>query len=118
MGKTKPDIQKIYAQGNEGDLKRQVEAVLKHYPRLMFWPNNTGSVMRYGVRVKYGHLGSGDFLGLIAPSGRMVAIETKTKKGVQSPDQIKFQREFEAHGGWYILCREMDDLKPLLEVIK
>ena len=45
--------------------------------------------------------------------GRVVHIEIKTPKGVQSEKQIRFQRKLEAAGGEYIVARDIDDVVHL-----
>ena len=44
--------------------------------------------------------------------GSVFWVECKAPKGRQSPPQAQFQRDVEAHGGTYILCRSVDDLLP------
>lgn len=41
---------------------------------------------------------------------RLVWIEVKNEKGVQSEDQKKFEIETKGEGHWYILARSIDDL--------
>ena len=45
-------------------------------------------------------------------------VEIKTATGKQSPWQVEFQRECEAHGGTYILARSVDDVKPWLTRVR
>ena len=42
--------------------------------------------------------------------GRVVQVEVKTAKGVQSEGQKQFQEDWEAFGGEYIVVRSVDDL--------
>ena len=42
--------------------------------------------------------------------GRFLAVECKTKTGVQSAAQKTFQCNVEANGGVYVLARKVDDL--------
>jgi hypothetical protein len=42
--------------------------------------------------------------------GHAVCIETKSKSGKQRTDQIRFQKDFEAAGGTYILAKSVDDV--------
>lgn len=50
-----------------------------------------------------------DILGLL-PSGRMLAIEVKSKTGRVSEAQKEFQRNFEITQGFYILARSLQDV--------
>lgn len=42
--------------------------------------------------------------------GQAFAIETKTLRGKQRPEQIAWQKAFEASGGLYILARDVEDV--------
>lgn len=58
----------------------------------------------------YCHKGMADKV--VIKNGQVVMIEfkTKSKKSVQSDWQIKFQKDWESHGGRYILVRSLEDL--------
>lgn len=53
--------------------------------------------------------GTPDLLGVIKP-GTALAIEVKDAKGKQRPEQVAFQKAWEARGGLYILARSVDDV--------
>lgn len=40
-----------------------------------------------------------------------LAVEVKSTRGRQSPAQREFQRQWEAEGGLYLLCRSVDELR-------
>lgn len=42
--------------------------------------------------------------------GRVVMVEVKTLKGVQSPSQAQFEAKWTGSGGEYILVRSLDEL--------
>lgn len=46
--------------------------------------------------------------------GRTVWIEVKALRGKQSPDQEKFQKDIEEHGGEYVLAKSIDDVAEYL----
>lgn len=46
--------------------------------------------------------------------GRSIWIEVKTPAGRQSSAQTEFQRQVEAHGGVYVLAREIEDLEEVI----
>ena len=72
--------------------------------RDLLWRNNVGrSVMPRGGRVVFGigNPGGSDLVGVYR--GRAVFIEIKTPTGRVSPDQLKFQRLVERHGGIYVV---------------
>jgi hypothetical protein len=54
--------------------------------------------------------GTPDLLGVLGPNGRALAIEVKDAKGKQRPEQVAFQKAWEARGGLYILARSVDDV--------
>jgi len=43
-------------------------------------------------------------------NGKVIMIEVKNERGVQTPNQIDFQNKWEQAGGTYILVRSLDDL--------
>jgi hypothetical protein len=106
---TKSLARKTKNKGEESTLIRHLLMLLNYLG--YFWRNNTGAheIKSSGSRryIRYGHPGSGDILGVV--KGRAVAIEGKSKRGVQSDAQKEFQRNFEKHGGIYILARQQDD---------
>ena len=53
--------------------------------------------------------GTPDLLGVMKP-GTALAIEVKDAKGRQRPEQIAFQKAWEARGGVYILARSVEDV--------
>ena len=73
---------------------------------------------RAGWFTFYVYQGLGSYKGisdLIAlRDGKTAFIEVKTETGKQSPEQVQFQKDCEAHGGLYILARSTDDVQELL----
>lgn len=47
--------------------------------------------------------------------GQVIAIELKTAKGRLSNAQSYWKTIFEAAGGWFYLCRSLDDVQAVLE---
>jgi len=70
-----------------------------------------------GWFVYYNLAGLGSYPGLsdlvAVRGGRVVHIEVKTPKGVQSEKQKRFQRKLEAAGGEYVLARGIEDVEHL-----
>ena len=58
--------------------------------------------------------GVADILGMM-PDGRFLAIEVKTKAGVQSFEQKHFEECVKKNNGIYILARSIDDVRFLVE---
>jgi hypothetical protein len=46
---------------------------------------------------------------------RAYAIELKSKKGRQSPEQAVFETEFELVNGQYAICRSLDDVEAAID---
>lgn len=95
-------------------------AILKAWgahPRLRIARVNTGAAMVKGRLVRFGVPGTADIMGLIAPTGRMLAIEVKTATGKQRPEQATFQRVVTSMGGLYILARSLTDVDDALAAI-
>lgn len=61
--------------------------------------------------------GCADILGVMPDgTGRILAVEVKTpKKGVQSADQILFERRLKRAGGVYILARSVEDVECVFD---
>jgi hypothetical protein len=52
---------------------------------------------------------------LATKDGKTVEIELKVGKNKQSEHQIKYQADLEAHGGTYLLIRDIDELERWLD---
>jgi hypothetical protein len=92
-------------------------AILKAWgahPRIRIARVNTGAAMVKGRLVRFGVPGTADIMGIIAPTGRMLAIEVKSGTGKQRPEQERFQRVVTAFGGLYILARSLQDVDQTL----
>jgi len=71
-------------------------------------------------RVKPGlGTGSSDLIGILAPSGKLVAIEMKSATGTCTPEQELFLALVRKSGGIAFVCRSVDDfllgMKPYVE---
>src|SRR5512139_4003468 len=92
-----------------------VKAVLISDPKCALWRNEIGSSthfpdgtkrkgpIRYGIR----NPGGADLIGLYG--ARFLAVEVKTPRGSQSPDQLAFEREVTSRGGVYAIVRSEAD---------
>lgn len=99
----------------ESEIQVAIMQALAGAPRIRFWRNNTGSLEdRNGRRVNFGLVGSADLLGILAPEGRLLAIECKSPTGRQSPAQVAFGTMIERFGGVYILARSVADVLETL----
>lgn len=78
------------------------------------WLNNTGAVKIGKGFIRYGHVGSSDWLGLTV-DGRMLCIECKTGDARQSFHQRIFQEQIERMGGRYYLIRSVEEAIKILD---
>lgn len=67
----------------------------------------------YNMQMGFGqHKGLADLTCM--RNGQVVFVEIKTATGRQSPEQIQFQKDCEAHGVTYKLARGVNDVSELL----
>jgi hypothetical protein len=90
--------------------------------QIILWRNNRIDAMAVGRggklrKVSAGINGQGDITGIM-PDGRRIEIEVKTGKDRQSDAQAAFAKMIVAHGGIYIVARDVnvcvDELGSLL----
>lgn len=86
---------------NETAIRRQIQDYLR-------W---TGWFVYYNLAGLGSYPGLSDLVAV--RGGRVVHIEVKTPKGVQSEKQKRFQRKLEAAGGEYVLARSVADVEHL-----
>lgn len=99
----------------EAQLVHDVKLCWGAHPRIRFWRQNVGGAIIKGRYVDFGPpKGCADFVGLIAPQGRFLAIECKSATGEQRKAQEKFQAMIEAFGGLYLLPRSLADVDTAL----
>jgi hypothetical protein len=84
------------------------------HPKLRIARINTGAAMSHGRLVKFGVPGTADIVGLIAPTGRMIQVEVKSRTGRQRDAQATMQRIVTEFGGLYILARSAADVDSVL----
>lgn len=60
--------------------------------------------------VKFGTPGTGDIVGLVAPTGRLFMLELKTLRGVKRKAQVIMQRVVRSMGGAYEFARTEDQV--------
>jgi hypothetical protein len=88
---------------------------------LVLWRNSTGMAehldqhgrtyrQRYGLAV-----GSADLVGILAPHGRMVALEVKTARGRTTPEQDQWLALVRSRGGFAAVVRSVEEARAALE---
>lgn len=73
--------------------------------------NNSGYLR--DIRGQYVHFGlctgSSDLVGIVPPSGRFLAIEVKSPKGVATKEQLSFLRMVNESGGIGFIARSVEE---------
>ena len=114
----------------EHAIQQKIHLALGQRPDLRIWRQNTGQawtgsqcvmistagtvhlnpgdcVIRKAHPIRFGLPGGSDLLGIMAPVGRILAVEVKSATGRQSEQQHAFQVMIERFGGVYILARSV-----------
>lgn len=96
----------------ETDLVREVISVLRLHG-IHAWRCNTG--MSIGVykgkrrAIRFGVPGMSDVLGIVPPSGRLLAVECKVGRNQVAGEQHEFIRAIRAAGGIALVVRDSSD---------
>lgn len=101
----------------EREVQHAIRVALGRVADLTLWRNNTGAlkdssgrVVRYGLAV-----GSADLIGILAPAGRLVALEVKTTSGRTTPEQNLFLDLVRRRGGFAAVVRSAEDALAALD---
>jgi hypothetical protein len=100
----------------ESKLLAEIREALGGEVDLVLWRNNTGALRDdTGRQVRYGlAVGSADLIGILAPSGRMFALEVKAPGGKLSIEQQRWIRLAESMGAFARVVRSVPEaLKAL-----
>lgn len=62
--------------------------------------------------------GSADLIGILAPTGRLIALECKTEVGRLSEEQRLFLAHVRARGGFACVVRSVEDFMGAMERAK
>ena len=101
----------------ENKVQHEILEAWGAHPRIRIARVNTGAAMIKGRLVRFGVPGTADIMGLIAPSGRMLAIECKSATGKQRKAQEVFQRVVTSMGGLYLVARSLADVDQALATL-
>lgn len=99
----------------EQDIQKQII----DYLTLMGWfviKNNTVGIWKAKTKSYIPNQSKGLADLTTIKDGNVIMIEVKRKYGKQSPNQIEFQKNWEEHGGKYILAYNIDDVIKSLEL--
>ena len=98
--------------------EKQIENAILEYLSYLpgtYWKTNNIGVYDVARKVhrkpgKYFRRGVADIIG-IDGTGKLVAIEVKTKKGRVSPSQKEFLEDINKYGGIGFVARSVDDVR-------
>lgn len=94
----------------ERDIQHEIRLASALVPELTLWRNNTGVAERAGRTLRYGLCrGSADLIGVLAPTGRIIALECKTEIGRLSEEQKLFLAHVRSRGGFAAVVRSVEE---------
>lgn len=100
----------------ERNIQHEIRLASGLIPELTLWRNSTGVAERSGRTLRYGLCrGSADLIGVLAPTGRIIALECKTDIGRLSEEQKLFLAHVRSRGGFAAVVRSVEDF---LEAMK
>lgn len=101
---------------SESKIQKEIRLAIGQLPDVVVWRNNVGSAVFQHGRVAYGLCrGSSDIIGILKPSGRFLAFEVKTVRGVASEEQRLFLELVRSMGGFAAIVRSRDDATKAVE---
>jgi VRR-NUC domain len=102
---------------NERDIQTRIRNTLGKCEDLALWRNNTGRwldpngrVVTFGLAV-----GSADLVGILAPSGRFIALEVKQPKGKAKPHQDQWLTIVRNLGGFAAVVTSEEEALRAIE---
>lgn len=105
---------------SEQELTRGILDALAHLPGVEAWRNNTGVAKAHGHRIRFGKVGSGDIMGILA-DGRHFELEVKVPGGKWkvTPEQEAHGARVRALGGLWAAVKSVDEaLAVVREALK
>lgn len=110
----------------EADIQAAIRKALGAIPGLVIWRNATGMTGHSskcpkcgyeqqdsddGPRIRYGLVpkGGADLIGMLYPSGRLIALEVKTPKGRPTAEQLLFLDLVRRRGGFATIVRSPEE---------
>jgi hypothetical protein len=100
----------------EIDIQQGVLLALGSRSDCKVWRNNVGTGRDPSGRViRFGVPGSADVFGILAPSGRFLALEIKSAKGRLRPEQAGWGEMVRRQGGIYEVVRSIEEAVAVVE---
>ena len=111
----------VLPEPSESVILAKVHQALAATGRVVLWRNQTGALpavgrggRTYPVRFGLG-VGGADLVGLLKGSGRFFALECKTLRGKQTPEQRAWAQAVEGAGGFYRVVRSQEEALEALD---
>lgn len=93
----------------EHEIQQRILLALGSRSDVRLWRNNVGAT-RIGDRwMRFGLPGSSDLLGILRPSGRLLAIEVKGPRGRVTKQQAVFGQVIQSFGGVWVVARSVEE---------
>jgi hypothetical protein len=105
---------------SEATILREILLAIGARPDCRVWRVNTG-VARDPVTgrvVRFGTPGGSDIQGIVAPSGRFIGLEVKSKSGQVSAEQRAWGEMVRRNGGFWDVVRSVADAERAIEEAK
>jgi hypothetical protein len=97
------------------ELVHATRLALGREPDFTLWCNSKVMVVNGEPHAAPGlTTGASDLLGILAPLGRIVALEAKTGKAVATPEQERFMALVRKRGGFAAVFHSVDEAKEAL----
>ena len=102
---------------SESEIQAAIRAALGALPDVCLWRNHVGQLRDESGRVhRFGlSVGSADLVGVLAPSGRLIALECKSATGRLRPEQRAWLDVVRRFGGFACVVRSADEALAAVE---
>lgn len=104
----------------ESIIQHAIRLYLGQQPGVVIWRNQTGQAEYYNKDGKPRYVpfglceGSADLIGILAPTGRILAFEIKTAKGRAAEKQQLFLELVRKRGGFACIARSVEEAAAAL----
>lgn len=100
----------------ESRLLADIRIALGREPDLVLWRIQPGGLAdATGRPIRTAPIGIADLCGILAPSGRWIALEVKTATGRVTPEQTRWGELLTSMGGVYAVVRSVEDAVAVVQ---